>query len=118
MTVQALRDVLSAASSVTDLVPASRITPLVRTQSHGLPAITLQRVASVPQNNFVDDGGLDAHSVQLDVYASTYELALEIAAACREALDAGFQCDTEIDSYDSETDPELYRITQQWSAWS
>lgn len=121
MSVKVLRDALVASSAVTALVPASRITPLVRPQTSAVPAILLQRVSTTPQNNLVDDGALDGNAVQLDIYAETYAKALAIAAAIRTALRLTFQCDSEIDAFefetDSETDPELFRITQQWSVW-
>ena len=112
-----IRDVLVAASAVTALVPAARITPLIRPQSITVPAITLQRVSLVPQNHLRGDGGLDDNSVQLDVWADSYVSARAIADACRTAL-AGFSMKFENDDYESETAPELYRVTQTYQVWT
>lgn len=112
-----IRDVLVAASAVTVLVPAARITPLIRPQSITIPAITLQRVSLVPQNHLRGDGDLDDNSVQLDVWSDSYESARAIASACRTAL-AGFSMTFESDDYESETAPELYRVTQTYQVWT
>lgn len=121
MPVATVRAVLVAASAVTDLVPATRIEPLRRTQSLAVPAITLQRVSTVPFNHLRGDGDLDANLVQLDVIAGDYTAARLIATACRNALQdaaARHVMQSEIDGYESETDPELYRITQTWSVFT
>ncbi len=119
MPVATTRAVLVASGAVTALVPATRIEPLRRTQSLVLPGITLQRVSTTPQNHLRGNGQLDANLVQLDVFDDDYTNARLIADACRTALEAGgYPLNSEIDGYESETDPELYRITQTWSVFT
>ena len=119
MSVKVARDVLVAASAVTALVPADRISPLVRTQGFGLPAITLQRISMTPSNHLRGDGLADANRVQVDIYAETSASALAIAAACRTALvAAGHRLQNELDDYEQEPLPVLYRVTQEFSIWT
>lgn len=119
MAVQTVYSVLAAAGSVTALVPAAQITPLVRMQSVAPPAITLQRISMVPTNHLGGSSSLDSNRVQLDVWASSYSSAKAIAVACRAALAAAnHQMLLEVDQYDAEVDPELFRITQDWSVWT
>lgn len=105
--------------AVTDLVPAERITPLLRPQSIAVPAITLQRTAMVPQQQLRGQANLDLNSVQLDVWAVGYIEATAIAAACRSALQAS-ECRLtfEGDNYEPDVDPAIFRITQNWSVWT
>lgn len=109
--------VLSASPAVTALVPATQITPLRREQGMSVPAITLQRVSTVPTNNLVDDGGLDANLVQIDYYGTDYTALKAIADACRTAL-ADHEMQSEIDGYEPGTDPELCQLTQTWSVFT
>lgn len=119
MSTKAARDVLVAASAVTTLVPASRITPIIRPQSITTPSITLQRIATVPQNHLRGDGDLDLHTVQIDSWADSYASALAIADACRTAMQsAGHVLTLEVDNYEPDVTPELYRVTQDWSVWT
>jgi hypothetical protein len=120
MSVEAVRTVLVSAAPVTALVPAARIEPLRRTQSFATPAITLQRIAGIPTSHLRGSAGLMHHHVQLDVWAQHYSDALDIAAACRTALEAlphGFILESEIEGHESEPDPELARIIQTWSVF-
>ena len=119
MAIQQVRNVLVASGAVTALVPATAIEPLRRTQSGSLPAIVLQRISVTPQNHLRGNGGLDANLVQVDVYASTYTSCRAIAGAARAALDAGgFLMTSEVDGYEPDVDPELYRLTQTWQVWT
>lgn len=119
MPVAAVRTVLVASGAVIALVPALRIEPIRRTQTFAIPAITLQRVSTTPQNHLRGNGALDANLVQLDVLGSDYTAARLIADTCRTALEAaGYLLQSEIDGYESETDPELYRITRTWSVFT
>ncbi len=119
MPIATVRAVLVASGAVTTLVPALRIEPLRRTQTFAAPAITLQRVSTVPFNHLRGNGQLDANLVQLDVLSTDYTNARLIADTCRTALEAaGYPLQSEIDGYESETDPELYRITQTWSVFT
>jgi hypothetical protein len=119
MAIESVRAVLVAAGAVTALVPAERIQALRREQSTTTPAVTLQRIASTPHPHLRNSGGLMANLVQLDVWDSQYTRARSIASACRTALEAaGIQITSELDGYEPETDPELYRITQTWSVFT
>jgi hypothetical protein len=119
MAIATVRTVLVAAGAVTALVPAIKITPLVRIQSIAPPAITLTRVSVTPLNHLRGWGSLDANRVQLDAWATRYDACRAIADACRDALEAAtFLMELELDSYEPETDPELFHITQDWSVWT
>lgn len=119
MAVKTLGDMLRAAAGVTALVPASRITPLVRPQNIATPAITLQRVSASPVNHLRGWGSLDENSVQVDIWAETYAECVAIADACRAAASsAQFLRTLEIDNTDPALDPILYRITQTYSVWT
>jgi hypothetical protein len=114
-----LRNVLVSTSAVTSLVPQQNITPLIRPQAIEPPAVTLQRVSLTPTNHLINAGQLDANTVQLDVWAKSYATARSIADECRTALEAAsYHMTFEGDSYEPETDPELYRVTQNWSVWT
>ena len=118
MAIQAVRDVLAASGAVIALVPASRIEPVRRTQALAAPAILLQRISVVPQNHLRGDGDLDACVVQLDVFATTYAATRSIADACRSALQAaGYLMTLEVDGFEPDVDPELYRLSQSWQVW-
>lgn len=119
MAIQTLRTVLAAAGAVTALVPAERITPLIRPQSIDLPSITLQRVSQTPVDHLRGESNLDSNQVQLDVWADSYATARSIADACRTAgVAANHRMTFEGDGYEPDTDPELYRITQTWAVWT
>lgn len=120
MGVSTVRAVLIAAAPVTAIVPADRIEPVARTQALAVPAITLQRVSSVPFAHLRANGALRVNSVQVDCWASDYTSARTLADACTAALDAaGFTLQSEIDGgLESETDPELFRVTQTWSVFT
>ena len=119
MAIETLRNVLVGASAVTSLVPANSITNLIRPQSIAPPAITLSRVSLTPTNHLRGASNLDSNRVQLDTWATTYASARAIADACRAALEPQFLFNGELpENYEPETDPELYRITQDWSVWT
>lgn len=119
MAIETVRNVLVAAGAVTALVPASRITPLIRPQSITIPAITLQRLSLIPSNHLRGSGAADANLVELNVWADSYASARSIAAACRTALQAAtFAMTLETDSYEEGVYPELYQITQTWQVWT
>lgn len=119
MAVKLAGDVLRADAATTALVPASRITPIIRPQSITTPAITLQRISKTPQNHLRGWGTLDANLVQVDVWADSYLVARNIADTARAALQAAtYIMDSELDDYDEDVDPPLYRITQTWQVWT
>lgn len=121
MSVEVTLAVLKAASAVTAIVGSGancRISPLIKAQGVTPPAITLQRVTTTPQNHLRGHAGLDANRIQADHYAETYAQARALAAASRSAMQAaGHLCISEVDNYDPEVDPGLYRITQDFEVW-
>lgn len=119
MAIETVRNVLISASAVTSLVPSARIEPIRRTQATAIPAITLQRPSVVPENHLTGWAGLDGSLVQLDVFASTYAEARSIADACRTALqDAGHLMTLEVDGFEPDVDPELYRLILTFQVWT
>jgi hypothetical protein len=120
MAVATVRAVLVAAAPVIAIVPEERIEPVARTQALAVPAITLQRVSSVPFSHLRGNGALRLSSVQVDCYAGDYTSARALADACTTALDAaGFTLQSEFDGgLESEPDPELFRVTQTWSVFT
>jgi hypothetical protein len=113
--------VLKADSTVTGIVGSgsnAKISPLIKSQGITPPAVTLQRISLTPQNHLRGNGGLDQVRIQLDAWCTTYDRARSLANACRNALEtAGHVMESEIDNYDPETDPGLYRITQDFLIW-
>jgi hypothetical protein len=121
MSVEACRAILLADSAVTAIVgtgTSARVSPLTKTQGITMPAVTLQRVTVTPQNHLRGHGGLDQVNVQVDSWAETYAGARALATACRNAIQAaGVLMTSEFDNFDPETDPGLYRITQEFQFW-
>jgi hypothetical protein len=121
VSVEVVLAVLKSDATVTGIVGSganAKISPLIKSQGIDPPAVTLQRVSVVPQNNLRGNGGLDQVRVQLDAWATTYGGTRALASACRSALEAaGHPMESEIDNYDPETDPGMYRITQDYLIW-
>lgn len=113
--------VLRAAAGVTAIVGSGddcKVSPLIKAQGISPPAVTVQRVATTPQNHLRGFGSLDQNRVQVDVWTAHRDEALDLASACRTAMqNAGHLCLGEFDNYDPETDPGLYRITQDFEIW-
>lgn len=117
MSVETVVAVLTADSGVTALV-STRVSPMVMPQGIEMPAVTYQRVSVTPQNNLRNNGDLDYTRVQLDSWAQSSSSARAVAAACRAAMEtAGHAMLGEFDNYDPQTDPGLYRITQDFQVW-
>ncbi|CAB4153276.1 Tail completion protein, partial [uncultured Caudovirales phage] len=80
------------------------------------PAVTLQRIANVPQNHLRGFGNLDANRVQVDCFADTYLQARALSAACRTAINAaGHTCELELDEYDEQV--LVYRVILDFNVW-
>jgi hypothetical protein len=117
MTIEIARAVLVADSAVSALV-GERISALMKAQGTAMPAITLQRVSVTPQNHLRGNGGLDYVRVQADCWATSYDGVRALAIACRSAMEAAsHQMLSELDNYDPQVDPGLYRITQDFQVW-
>jgi len=83
----AMRDLLVAATGVTDLV-GTRIYPEMRQQGEDFPAIVYQLVSTQPQNA-MDGGGTTVAtraSMSFDSIAETYAGAKTLASAVRAAI--------------------------------
>jgi len=76
---------LKATSAVTDLV-STRIRPLLRKQGAALPAITYQRISTIPCNASVGEANVAWARVQVNSFASTYAGAKALAAAVKACL--------------------------------
>jgi ornithine cyclodeaminase/alanine dehydrogenase-like protein (mu-crystallin family) len=121
MSVEVVLAALKADAGVTAIVGSgvnARISALMKTQGITIPAVTLQRISLEPQNHLRGHAGLDSVRVQVDSWEHTYAGVRALADACRSALqDADHVMLGEIDNYDPETDPGLYRITQDFQIW-
>jgi hypothetical protein len=116
MAIETVRDILIAAGGVTALV-GQRISPVTRDQAETTPCVTLELISLVPQNHLAGAPTLDANSVQLDAWATTYAGAQEVADACRVALEAaGLVMVSASGGYDVDADE--YRVTQEYSVWT
>jgi hypothetical protein len=110
--------ILSAAAPVVALV-GTRISPLIRAQDLIVPAVTLQRISTNPSNTFAGNGGLDDTRLQVDCWDATYAGARALAIAVRAAFDAVPVLMTlELDLFELEPIPGVYRITQEYQLWS
>lgn len=89
---KAIYSLLSTNSEITDLV-SSRIYPLVREQSDGLPALTYQIISSPREYSF-DGPGLVRARIQINCFAATVLAAAELAQILRISLD-GLSCSPE-----------------------
>lgn len=118
MPLKTVRDVLVASSSVTNLV-STRISPVETQQGDAFPCVVLSIVSSQPQNHLGGSGNLDLVEVQLDAWSFTYQNALDIANACRSALDAaGILCISRSnDQFGLEKDPGAYRAGYIFNVW-
>lgn len=115
--IETLRAVLVAAAPVAAICD-ERIVPLSKAQGELLPSVTLQRTTTNPVNHLRGHGNLDDCRVQLDAWDETHDGAKALADACRAALQAaGYFMTAEFDNYEPNTDPGLYRVTQEWSVW-
>lgn len=121
MSVETVLVVLKADAAVTAIVGSglnARISPLIKSQGITTPAVTLQRISLDPVNHLRGHGDLDSVRVQLDAWTESYAEARALAGACRDAIqNAGHLMLGEFDNYDPETDPGLYRITQDYQVW-
>ena len=121
MSIEVVVAVLKADASVTAIVGSgsnARISPLIKEQSITTPAVTLQRVSTDPVNDLRGFSDLDDSRTQVDAWAESYAGARALANACRTALqNAGHLMLGEFDNYNPDTDPGLYRITQDYRIW-
>lgn len=81
-----LRPYLAADLGVSGYV-ADRIYPIQLPQAAALPAVTYQRISTVPYHHLEGYSGLTASRLQIDCWAVTYADAKGLAEAVRLALD-------------------------------
>ena len=116
MAVKAIRDILMASPPVVSLVGA-RVSPVLFAQNTALPCVVLTRVSCTPANHLHGRPTMDENHVQLDVFAETYDMARQVADACRDALEAqDVTMESETDSF--EADVTEYRVTQEFLIWT
>ena len=82
------------------------------------PAITYQRIASVPVNSLAGSSGLDRVRMQIDCWAGTYQAAAELAEAVRTLMAAaGFGGLLDTDRSEFEVETKLYRFSSDYFVW-
>jgi hypothetical protein len=82
------------------------------------PALTYQRISTVPVNSLAGSSGLDQVRVQIDCWAATYGAAKALADEVRPVMEAAaFKglLVTDTDDYDEVT--RLYRISMDFYCW-
>ncbi len=119
---QQLTAVLEANATVAALVTTAgvaRIYPLLMPQGVTLPAISYQRVATIPHDDLELAQNHERVRVQIDCWDDDYAGAKALAAAVRTALQVTpvfGQLLMELDDYDSEE--KLFRVTQDFNIWN
>lgn len=81
-----LRNALVTTTAVSSVV-GSRVYPLLAPASAAMPFITYRRAGIRRQQTFSGPMGVPQVTVELDIYAATYEGARELADKCRVVLD-------------------------------
>lgn len=115
---QEIENVLTADVTVAALV-VDRVYPVPMPQGVILPAISYQRVATVPHDDLELTQNHEWVRVQVDSWASNYATAKALAAAVRLAMQAPLvygQLLTEMDDYDP--DEKLHRVIQDFNIWN
>lgn len=125
-----LRTALVTTTAVSSLL-SSRVYPLVAPQSAALPFITYRRAGIRRQQTLGGPMGVPQVTVELDVFAATYEGARDLADRCRLVLDGygGTVDNVEVKqvSLDNEQDdfvqlagadvPPVYSVKQTYDVW-
>jgi hypothetical protein len=125
-----LRNAL-ATNTVASSVVAARIFPLVAPASAAMPFVTYRRSGIRRQQTLTGPMGVPQVTVEVDVYAATYEAARDVADRCRQVLDGygGTFDNTEVKhvSLENEQDdfvtlagadmPPVYSVKQTYDVW-
>ena len=125
-----LRNALVTTSAVSTLV-SSRVYPLLAPQTAPLPFITYRRAGIRRAQTLSGPMGVPQVTVEVDVYAATYEAARDVADRCRVVLDGygGTFDNTEVKqvSLENEQDdfvqlagadlPPVYSVKQTYDVW-
>lgn len=119
MPITTVRDTLLASSECRTLV-GDRIAPVETEQGAEFPCVVLTIIGVEPQNSLSGYANLDRNTVQLDAWDFKYAKALEIANACRTALEAaGHVCINRItDQFGLEKNPGAYRVSYEFQVWT
>lgn len=114
-----VHDALTAAPTVTALI-SDRVGPVQEMQGEDFPYVVLTLEQLHPFNTLVASAGLARGVVHMHAWAFTYKEAVEVADACRAALDAaGFLCvGLDTDQFAFQQDSGVYRHGYQIQAWS
>lgn len=100
----------------------ARIHPVLRPQQGqaGLPAITYQRIAGVPQTNTDANEEMLNIREQVDVWATTHDAAKAIAEAVRVRMQtpaATFRAVLLLDQDLYEDETRIFRVSMDFSCW-
>ena len=119
---QQIYTVLAADSPVAALVVSdgiTRIYPMLMPPLTTMPAVSYQRVSTVPQNGLSGHHSIDHVRVQIDCWDDDYAGVKTLAAAVRTAMYTTplFALPImEIDDYDSEA--KLFRVILDFNIWN
>lgn len=109
--------VKNALADETDAGP--RVYPLSMRDRKEYPAIVYQRVGSSPVNSLSGYSGKESVRVQIDCYAATYGAAKALAGQVRTRMATLVSTPQgEIDLYENDTNPKLYRVTLDFNIWN
>ena len=99
----------------------TRVYPVHVDQAAARPFMRYQRISRVGVRSINGPSGLVDARFQFDVWADDFDGARAVAVQLRAALDGytggGIDdaiCETELDLYDADTDPQLYRVTTDY----
>lgn len=81
-----LRNALITTTAVSSLV-GSRVYPILAPASAAMPFVTYRRAGIQRQQTLAGPAGVPKVTVEIDIYATTYEGARDAADRCRRVLD-------------------------------
>lgn len=116
MAIETARTILTNAAGVTALV-GLRVSPLIRSQDESLPCVVLTLTSVSPMNHLDGPATLEANRLIVDSFATTYDAALEVADACRTALEAAdviYQNQSDV----FEPGVSEYRVSREFLLWT
>lgn len=125
-----LRNALVTTTAVSTLI-SSRVYPVLAPASAAMPFVTYRRAGIRRQQTLTGPMGVPQVTVELDIYATTYEGARDLADKCRVVLDGygGTFDNTEVKqvSLENEQDdfvtlsgadmPPVYSVKQTYDVW-
>lgn len=117
---EALRAALVAAAPVTAIC-STRIKLAGGTNDQTLPAISYQRISTVPTDHLAGGGTLDQVRVQVDCWAVKADDAAALAAAARDAISpadqAGIATMQAQEGPTLDTDARAWRVRTDYFIW-